>query len=277
MEFVAADPSCTIDTDCTADPTLKHCNVEAGVCTIIDDPPNVACTTVAAGMSVTLGGECVADCKNVDTTKPAVNVGGFHDVAGVCTEDTPASTTDNNACMPVIAGFSVNALKQTCAMNCTAVIMASHVLNGKCIADADSTSTNTMCTPNALANFSINSVTTECQRDCLDVTNPTRTFNTIGFHAGADGTECQRDVGSHPTNDPCSPLKPGFSMNLVEGSCEEECYHGSVITPVRGNHTVNAVCVMDTTPDNKECKTPVSGKSVTLGGQCVKDCKDVGK
>ena len=112
LSLVSAAVTCKLDADCTATPATPTCNVDAEVCTKTGDAGNAACKTVATGMSVTLGGECVADCKNVKTPGgPAVNVGGFHDAAGVCTEDTAASTTDNNACMPVKAKFSVNADK----------------------------------------------------------------------------------------------------------------------------------------------------------------------
>ena len=54
--------------------------------------------------------ECLADCPNTDTTKPAVNTPGFHAVDKKCTADVPASTDakKNNDCMPVLAGSTVN-------------------------------------------------------------------------------------------------------------------------------------------------------------------------
>ena len=114
LSLVGATTKCTLPDDpiCVAIPATPFCNVDAEICTKADTK-NADCKTAATGMSVTLGSECVADCKNVKTPTPptTVNVGGFHDVAGVCTEDTPASTTDNNACMPVKAKFSVNADK----------------------------------------------------------------------------------------------------------------------------------------------------------------------
>ena len=110
----------------------------AGVCTLTKDATNKACTTVAAGMSVTLGGECVADCTDLADATKTVNAGGYHEEAKVCTADTPKPATGNSACMPVLAGSSVNMTTQKCTADCATVTAESHLLNGQCIADADS-------------------------------------------------------------------------------------------------------------------------------------------
>lgn len=171
MQFAAVNP-CKVDGDCTAIPATPTCNVGAGVCTKTVDPPNAVCATVAANMSLTLGGECIQDCPTVADPTKMINVGGFHNVAGVCTADTtpPTSPTTDNACMPIKAGFTVNKTTQMCTADCATVTMGSHLLNGECVKDHDSIKKNADCTPHALARYSINAVTTECQIDCPDVT-----------------------------------------------------------------------------------------------------------
>ena len=76
----------TKDTDCKDVTGMTKCYVDAGFCGKPD--ANKDCFPVKEGFSLTDGGQCVADCKNADTSKPGVNVGGLHDLSGTCTVDT---------------------------------------------------------------------------------------------------------------------------------------------------------------------------------------------
>ena len=153
LSLVAAEPACKTDAECT-DPTLKICQVDAGVCVAVKDATNGACTdTTKTGFSLGLNLECLGDCPNTDTTKPVVNVKGFHAVPAakegdpaVCTADVAASTdpAKNNDCMPVKPSFSVNATTQMCQAACETVTKGSHNLNGICI--VDTATANLACT-----------------------------------------------------------------------------------------------------------------------------------
>ena len=99
--------------------------------------------------------ECLADCPDVDPSKAAVNVGGFHAVkatkAGdpdVCTADVAASTDPkkNNDCMPVTAGSSVNATTQMCQTACGTPLKGSHMFAGSGACVADTAKANAACT-----------------------------------------------------------------------------------------------------------------------------------
>ena len=180
--------TCKLDTDCTGD--NKFCNVGAGVCTLTKDATNKACTTVAAGKSVTLGGECVADCTDLADATKTVNAGGYHEEAKVCTADTPKPATGNSACMPVLAGSSVNMTKQTCDMNCATDVEGSHMMNKVCV--EDSAMPNKPCTT-VTAGSSLSSKSDNCLPDCKDATDDTKTVNVPGYH-DVDGT-CTADSG----------------------------------------------------------------------------------
>jgi len=70
--------ACTDDTTCTTG-TLKKCSVPTGICYDPDAKVNEACVALKAdGMTLSLGGECLADCKNTDTTTGVTSVPGFH-------------------------------------------------------------------------------------------------------------------------------------------------------------------------------------------------------
>ena len=112
------DVSKACEADCMQGPTATPTTVAVaashdhnGICVKDSNPKNAACKTVKANFSVTLGGECVSNCIDVTDATKFVDVNGYHEAAGKCTTDAAASTTDNNACMPVKPKFSVNADK----------------------------------------------------------------------------------------------------------------------------------------------------------------------
>jgi hypothetical protein len=73
------DKGCSDVIVCT-DATLNTCSVPTGTCYDPKAAANKECTAKKDGMSVTLGGQCVADCNNTDTTKTpkTTSVPGFH-------------------------------------------------------------------------------------------------------------------------------------------------------------------------------------------------------
>jgi len=127
------------DADCTTAAVFgSHMFPDSGACVADTAKPNAACTTAVTGQSVGLNMECLADCPNTDSTKPAkVNTPGYHDVGKTCTADVAASTDakKNNDCMPVTAGSSVNATTQKCETACVAAAKGSHKFNGQCVED----------------------------------------------------------------------------------------------------------------------------------------------
>ena len=97
--------ACTKDADCT-DATLNKCDTTSGQCTPTGAVANKACAdSTKTGMSLTLGGECAADCMDlVKGGDATASVPGMHNdaTAKKCTQDTAPDTTGNanNGCTP---------------------------------------------------------------------------------------------------------------------------------------------------------------------------------
>jgi hypothetical protein len=68
---------CGTSDACKAD---EKCSDATSTCYDPKAAANKECTAKKDGMSVTLGGQCVADCNNTDTTKTpkTTSVPGFH-------------------------------------------------------------------------------------------------------------------------------------------------------------------------------------------------------
>ena len=105
MSLVGADTACAKDEDCT-DATLNKCDTASGQCTPTGAVANKACAdSTKTGMSLTLGGECAADCMDlVKGGDATASVPGMHNdaTAKKCTQDTAPDTTGNanNGCTP---------------------------------------------------------------------------------------------------------------------------------------------------------------------------------
>ena len=278
------DVSKECEADCTqgpiATPTIvptpaSHNHNE--VCVKDSNPKNAACKTVKANFTVTLGGECVSNCIDVTDATKFVDVNGFHDAAGVCTADTAASTTDNNACMPVKDKFSVNAETQMCTADCTAATKGSHLWNGQCI--DDTAKENELCKPTHVEGKSSDS-NDNCQPDCKDITDATKTVNTPGFHEDAGTCKADGPPSTDP-NDPCDVPKDNYTKNKVSGKCEPDCkdpLDDTRVLPKTVHHQYNGVCYPDKYTDpslkNGVCldATKKDSSSVNQLGECVGDC-----
>ena len=141
--------------------------------------------------------ECLADCPNVVTpTDPAVNTPGFHSDGKTCIADIkPTDAKQNNACVPVTSGSTVNLTKQMCEVSCATALLGSHKFNGVCVVDtAKPNPACTTATDGSSASTAPDADADSCLPDCKDDTDATKTVNTPGYH-DVDGT-CTEDGAS---------------------------------------------------------------------------------
>ena len=87
---------------------VKGFHYHNDICVPDTNPKNAPCKNGKENFSVTLGGECVSNCKDVTDPSKFVDVNGYHMSQNLCTADSPPSTTGNNACMSMKKDFSVN-------------------------------------------------------------------------------------------------------------------------------------------------------------------------
>jgi hypothetical protein len=147
----------------------------------------------------------------------------------------------------------------------------------------------------------------QCVSDCPSKADPTTFISVNGMHWDTDQKKCVDDAAAadpKTANNVCVPKTDGSSVNMVTEACEVDC---KTVTP--GSHA-NAdadkcvpdsstpapgdVCKADTdckdtkypnceattgtcydskAAKNAECTKKADGMSVTLGGECVSDCK----
>ena len=122
------------------------------------------------------------------------------------------------------------------------------------------------------ADFSV-ALSGECLADCPTVPAavPATTTKVPGYHEVA--SVCTLDVAPIPgttDNNPCTPIKPDNSVNMVKQECDADC-----ADPLMGSHKFDSYCVLDTAKPNKDCKKTEAGKSVNLLFECVADCATV--